>query len=129
MNNDTNTLLVRKIKEIIEVSTDNKISTDTLRRLGVSTGIETNGKTARVLGLIYLEYNYDEVEKAFNDLGYSIGFSLEYSLSSRKLLSLFLNIVEKGNESAIHDTEQYIAKDILYAITSGNEEDVQCLIL
>ena len=129
MNNDNKPLLVSKIKEIIEVSTDNKVSSDTLRRLGVFTIIKTNGKTARVLGLSYLEYNYDEVEKAFNDLGYSIGFSLEYSLSSRKLLSLFLNIVEKGNESAIHANEQYTAKDILYALTSGNEEDVQCLIL
>ena len=82
-----------------------------------------------MLGLIYLEYNYDEVEKAFNALGYSIGFSLEYDLSSKKMLSLFLNIVEKGNESAIHDTEQYTAKDILYALTSGNEQDVQCSIL
>jgi len=129
MNNDMKPLLVHKIKEIIEVSVNNKISTDTLRRLGVVLVIKTNGKTASVLGLSYLEYNYDEVEKAFKNLGYSIGFSLEYSLSSRKLLSLFLNIVEKGNESDIHDTEQYTAKDILYALTSGNEEDVQCLIL
>lgn len=129
MNNDLKPLLVRKIKEIIEVSINNKVSSNTLRRLGVALVIKTNGKTASVLGLSYLGYDYDEVEKVFNDLGYSIGFSLEYDLSSRKLLSLFLNIVEKGNESAIHDTEQYTAKDILYALTSGNEEDVQCLIL
>lgn len=125
MNNDLKPLLVRKIKEIIEVSINNKVSSNNLRRLGVALVIKTNGKTASVLGLSYLGYDYDEVERVFNDLGYSIGFSLEYSLSSRKLLSLFLNIVEKGNGSDM----QYSIKDILYAITSGNEEETQCLML
>jgi len=125
MNNDIKPILVRKIKEIVEVSTDSKVSSNTLRRLGVSIVIKTNGETANMLGLSYLEYNYDEVEKVFNDLGYSTEFSLEYDLSSKKILSLFLNIVEKGNGSDM----QYTTKDILYAITSGNEDDVQCLIL
>jgi len=125
MNNDMKPLLVRKIKEIIEVATDNKVSSNTLRRLGVFTVIKTNGKTSKVLGLSYLGHNYDEVERIFNDLGYSTEFSLEYDLSSKKILSLFLNIVEKGNGS----DSLFSLKDILYAITSGNEEDVQCLIL
>ncbi|QBJ03407.1 hypothetical protein HWC08_gp057 [Lactobacillus phage 521B] len=125
MNTDLKPLLVRKIKEIIEVSKNNKVSSNTLRRLGVFLVIKTNGKTASVLGLSYLGYDYDEVEKVFNDLGYSTEFSLEYDLSSKKMLSLFLNIVEKGNGSDM----QYSIKDILYAITSGNEEETQCLIL
>jgi len=125
MNNDIKNLLVRKIKKIVEVSTNNKVSSNTLRRLGISIVIKTNGKTAKVLGLSYLGHDYDEIEKVFNDLGYSTEFSLEYDLSSKKILSLFLNIVEKGNGSDM----QYTAKDILYAITSGNEENVQCLIL
>lgn len=125
MNTDLKPLLVRKIKEIIEVSENNKEYSNNLRRLGVFLVIKTNGKTASVLGLSYLGYDYDEVEKVFNDLGYSTEFSLEYDLSSNKILSLFLNIVEKGNGSDM----QYAAKDILYAITSGNEEDAKCLIL
>lgn len=125
MNNDIKNLLVRKIKKIVEVSTNNKVSSNTLRRLGISIVIKTNGKTAKVLGLSYLGHDYDEIEKVFNDLGYSTEFSLEYNLSSKKILSLFLNIVEKGNGSDM----QYTANDILYAITSGNEENVQCLIL
>lgn len=125
MNTDLKPLLVRKIKEIIEVSKNNKVSSNTLRRLGVFIVIKTNGKTASVLGLSYLGYDYDEVEKVFNDLGYSTEFSLEYDLSSKKILYLFLNIVEKGNGS----DSQYSIKDILYAITSGNEEETQCLVL
>jgi len=115
---------INKIKSIIDISKDyGKVSARTLNHLGINLVIKTNGEKTTILGMEYLGHSYKEVEKAFNDLGYTPEFSLEFDRSSKHMIELYLKLTNATNGS----DSLFSLKDIIYATNIGDE--AECLIL
>lgn len=113
-----------KMKSIIDMSKEyGKVSARTLNHLGIHLVIKTNGEKATILGMEYLGHSYKEVEKAFNNLGYTPEFSLEFDRSSKHMIELYLKLTDATNGS----DSLFSLKDIIYATNMGNE--AECLIL
>jgi len=113
-----------KIKSIIDIIKDyGKISVRTLKHSGIYLVIKTDGEKATILGMEYLGHSYKEVEKAFNDLGYTPEFSLEFDRSSKHMIELYLKLTNATNGS----DSLFSLKDIIYATNIGDE--AECLIL
>ncbi|QBJ03843.1 hypothetical protein SAC12B_0054 [Lactobacillus phage SAC12B] len=113
-----------KIKSIIDMSKEyGKVSARTLNHLGINLVIKTNGEKATILGMEYLGHSYKEVEKAFNDIGYTPEFSLEFDRSSKHMIELYLKLTDATNGS----DSLFSLKDIIYATNMGDE--AECLIL
>ena len=115
---------INKIKSIIDMSKDyGKISARTLKHLGINLVVKTNGEKATILGMEYLGNSYKKVEQAFNDLGYTPEFSLEFDRSSKHMIELYLKLTDANNGS----DALFSLKDIIYATNMGDE--AECLIL
>jgi len=113
-----------KIKSIIDIIKDyGKISVRTLKHSGIYLAIKTDGEKATILGMEYLGHSYKEVEKAFNNLGYTPEFSLEFDRSSKHMIELYLKLTDATNGS----DSLFSLKDIIYATNMGDE--AECLIL
>jgi len=113
-----------KIKSIIDMSKEyGKVSARTLNHLGINLVIKTNGEKATILGMEYLGHSYKEVEKAFNNLGYTPEFSLEFDRSSKHMIELYLKLTDANNGS----DALFSLKDIIYATNMGDE--AECLVL
>lgn len=113
-----------KIKNIIDISKEyGKVSARTLKHLGIRLVIKTNGEKATILGVEYLGHSYKEVEKAFNALGYTPEFSLEFDRSSKHMIELYLKLTDATNGA----DSLFSLKDIIYATNMGDE--AECLIL
>jgi len=113
-----------KIKSIIDICKEyGKVSAITLKHLGIHLVIKTNGEKATILGMEYLGNSYEKVEKAFNDLGYTSEFSLEFDRSSKHMIELYLKLTDVSNGS----DSIFSLKDIIYAANMGDE--AECLIL
>jgi len=113
-----------KIKSIIDIIKDyGKISVRTLKHSGIYLAIKTDGEKATILGMEYLGHSYKEVEKAFNNLGYTPEFSLEFDRSSKHMIELYLKLTNATNGS----DSLFSLKDIIYATNIGDE--AECLIL
>lgn len=113
-----------KIKSIIDIIKDyGKISVRTLKHSGIYLAIKTDGEKANILGMEYLGHSYKEVEKAFNNLGYTPEFSLEFDRSSKHMIELYLKLTDVSNGS----DSLFSLKDIIYATNMGDE--AECLIL
>lgn len=113
-----------KIKSIIDIIKDyGKISVRTLKHSGIYLAIKTDGEKATILGVEYLGHSYKEVEKAFNNLGYTPEFSLEFDRSSKHMIELYLKLTDANNGS----DSLFSLKDIIYATNMGDE--AECLIL
>lgn len=113
-----------KIKSIVDIIKDyGKISVRTLKHSGIYLVIKTDGEKATILGMEYLGHSYKEVEKAFNDLGYTPEFSLEFDRSSKHMIELYLKLTDATNGS----DSLFGLKDIIYATNIGDE--AECLIL
>ena len=109
---------INKIKSIIDISKDyGKVSARTLNHLGINLVIKTNGEKTTILGMEYLGHSYKEVEKAFNDLGYTPEFSLEFDRSSKHMIELYLKLTNATNGS----DSLFSLKDIIYATNIGDE--------
>lgn len=113
-----------KIKSIVDISNDyGKVSARTLKHLGIHLVIKTNGEKATIIGMEYLGNSYKKVEQAFNDLGYTPEFSLEFDRSSKHMIELYLKLTDANNGS----DSLFSLKDIIYATNMGDE--AECLIL
>jgi len=113
-----------KIKSIIDIIKDyGKIPVRTLKHSGIYLAIKTDGEKATILGMEYLGHSYKEVEKAFNNLGYTPEFSLEFDRSSKHMIELYLKLTDATNGS----DSLFSLKDIIYATNMGDE--AECLIL